>query len=68
MSTDVSEAIAAMIAERAQARQAAFEAGERNRTALEEIKAGFKRRRTYGLQRRHAAKLARLRTAPDPIR
>lgn len=59
MSTDLSEAIAAMIAERAAVRTGAF---EQRTTALAEIKRTFKRRRDAGLKARHAAKLARTRT------
>jgi hypothetical protein len=56
MSTELAEAMAAMIAERATARTEAF---ERRRTATAETRQTFKLRRKYGLERRHAAKLAR---------
>jgi hypothetical protein len=60
MSTEVSEAIASMLAERAVSRTSAF---EQRTSALAEIRKTFKRRRDAGLKSRHAEKSARNRAA-----
>jgi hypothetical protein len=64
MSTDVSEAVAAMILERQKARASAF---EQRTSALAEIRKTFKRRRDAGLKRRHAEKLTRNRAAGSVV-
>jgi hypothetical protein len=56
MATDVSGAIAAMILERQKIRET--ETAKRRESAAGD-RVAFKRRRTFGLERRHAAKLAR---------
>lgn len=58
MASDVSEAVAAMILERQKARTSEY---AQHRSTLAGFRATFKRRRDAGLERRHAAKLARTR-------
>lgn len=58
MATEASEAVAAMILERQQARSSEY---AQRTSALADFRAVLKSRRTAGLKRRHAAKLARSR-------
>jgi hypothetical protein len=65
MASETSEAIAAMIVERQAARSAEWQL---RRDAKAKVRAERKAARDAGLVRRHAGKLARLRTTADSIR
>ena len=62
MSSEVAVAVAAMIAERQQAREAAF---EQRRATLDEFVTEKAKRRDWGLRQRHARKLARIKRQPS---
>ena len=60
MSSEAAEAVAAMIASRAEERKIAFERRRTARETMAEFQADHLRRRQFGLRARHAAKLARI--------
>lgn len=59
MSAEVSEAVAAMIASRAEERKLAYERGQASGESLADFRTVKQERRRWGLKARHAAKLAR---------
>jgi hypothetical protein len=60
MSSEIAEAVAAMIAERERARIADH---RKRKTSQADFAADAKKRRSFGLKRRYALKAARLRAA-----
>lgn len=59
MSSEAAEAVAAMIRSRQEEREAAHARKQEAAERLAEFRTEHERRRTYGLVKRHAAKLAR---------
>lgn len=60
MSSDVSDAVAAMVLEAQRNREARTAARTVAAQTMADVKADLQTRRTFGLRRRHATKLARL--------